>query len=300
VVVSTQFVGSDLSGTQFRSPFFLFNEIERPNVSQLPRHLVFTTMTVSIDSGTSILTPAQLRQQCRNNQFEGKGTAGLCPGYTQANLIILPAEYADDFRLLCKRNPVPCPLIGETRVGDPTIPEHLVGSGSSDVRTDLARYSVYENGELVDQKMDITEEWREDSVAFFIGCSHSFEGALEEGGLELRHHTLKKIVPCYRSEVRLLPAGRESSLFPGGFIRISCSQASRDEWSSRCAHSSPLNSSEPASSQPPLWGLMVSRSRTDSTGQLSSASPISRERIQHGVIQQKWKRVKNRSTGDAE
>lgn len=155
------------------------------------------------------LTTAQLREHCRNNTFEGKGTAGHCPGYTQANVIILPAKYANDFRLLCKRNPVPCPLIAETAIGDPKIPEALVPSGSSDVRTDLARYSVYEHGELVDQKTDITDEWKEDSVAFFIGCSHSFEGALEEGGLELRHHTLRQVVPCYRSAVRLLPAGRK-------------------------------------------------------------------------------------------
>jgi uncharacterized protein YcsI (UPF0317 family) len=158
----------------------------------------------------SPLTPAQLREHCRNNIFEGKGTAGHCPGYAQANLIILPAEFADDFRRLCKRNPVSCPLIGETAIGDPTPPGHLVASGYSDVRTDLARYSVYENGDFVEEKVDITDEWKEDSVAFFIGCSHSFEGALEEGGLELRHHTMKKIVPCYRTEVRLLPAGGES------------------------------------------------------------------------------------------
>lgn len=175
-------------------------------------------MTFSKHSPVKGLTPAQLREQCRNNTFQGKGTAGHCAGYTQANLIILPAEYADDFRLLCKRNPVPCPLIAETGVGDPRVPAHLVASGSSDIRTDLARYSIYENGELVEQKADITDEWKEDSIAFLIGCSHSFEGGLEAGGLELRHHTLVQVVPCYRSEVRLLPAGRESILL---LIRVS-------------------------------------------------------------------------------
>lgn len=53
-------------------------------------------------------TPAELfRRQIRADEFHGASTAGYCPGYVQANLLILPRAYANDFRLLCKRNPVP-------------------------------------------------------------------------------------------------------------------------------------------------------------------------------------------------
>ena len=47
------------------------------------------------------------RYQVRNNNFHGTSTSGFCPGFAQANLLILPAELAGDFRLLCSRNPVP-------------------------------------------------------------------------------------------------------------------------------------------------------------------------------------------------
>ena len=33
-----------------------------------------------------------------------------------------PAEYAEDFRIFCERNPKPCPLIAMTKPGDPLVP----------------------------------------------------------------------------------------------------------------------------------------------------------------------------------
>jgi uncharacterized protein YcsI (UPF0317 family) len=151
------------------------------------------------------LSPVQVRQLCRENKFYSGGTPGYAPGYAQANVLILPAKYADDFRLLCQRNPVPCPLLGWTEVGDPTVPA-LLAKGS-DVRTDCGKYNVYDHGELVDVTKDITDEWKDDSVAFFIGCSYSFEDALVQAGMGLRHVETSRILPVYKTSVPLMPAG---------------------------------------------------------------------------------------------
>lgn len=95
--------------------------------------------------------------------------------------------------MLCARNPVPCPLLGETKVGDPMLPAHL--AANCDVRTDAPSYNVYKNGKLISTKSDIIDEWRDDSVAFLIGCSFSFEAALAAAGLVPRQIELKRNVP---------------------------------------------------------------------------------------------------------
>ena len=154
------------------------------------------------------LTPAQVRKLCRSNTLPTPNTSGYAPGYVQANIVILSNALADDFRTFCRRNPVPCPLLGETKPGDPTVPEHL--AKGSDIRTDCARYNVYNDGELIENKENVTDEWKDDSVAFFIGCSYSFEAALETAGLGLRHVELGNMTPCYKTNAPLMSAGRES------------------------------------------------------------------------------------------
>ena len=153
------------------------------------------------------LTPAQVRKLCRSNTLPTPNTSGYCPGYAQANILILPSVLADDFRAFCRRNPVPCPLLGETKPGDPSVPAHL--AKGADIRTDCARYNVYRDGELVDNKTDVMDQWRDDSVAFFIGCSYSFEAALNDAGLPQRHVELGTMTPCYRTKVPLMSAGGE-------------------------------------------------------------------------------------------
>ena len=64
-------------------------------------------------------SPEQVRRSCREGTWT-EHTAGLAPGFAQANLVILPAEHAEDFRLFCQRNPKPCPLLDVTEPGDPT------------------------------------------------------------------------------------------------------------------------------------------------------------------------------------
>jgi uncharacterized protein YcsI (UPF0317 family) len=60
---------------------------------------------------------------------------------------------------------------------------------------------------VVDEPSDIRAHWRDDLVAFVLGCSFSFEEALVEGGIELRHITLNATVPMYRTSIATAPAG---------------------------------------------------------------------------------------------
>src|SRR6516165_11017088 len=113
------------------------------------------------------------RLACRGGALRGS-TAGIAPGYVQGNLAILPQDLATDFLRFCQLNPKPCPLIGLSDPGDP----HLPALGEDlDIRTDLAGYRVWRDGEIVDEPDDVLAWWRDDLVAFVLGCSFSFEEA---------------------------------------------------------------------------------------------------------------------------
>ncbi|KAI2607799.1 DUF1445 domain-containing protein [Hypoxylon sp. NC1633] len=160
-------------------------------------------------------TGRDVRLLIRKNEYTS-GTAGLAPTYLQANLLILPSCYADDFRLLCARNPVPCPLIAESSSpGDYSsflskVPD-LSGSrmlGDIDICRDVPRYNVYRNSRLAEPGLlDVTDEWADDHVAFLIGCSYSFESALQAAGLPPRHQVQGRHVPVYRTSIPLAAAG---------------------------------------------------------------------------------------------
>ena len=155
------------------------------------------------DNAGALLTGHAVRLAIRRNAHSGP-TSGLAPGYVQANLAILPNSLAQDFMQFCQRNPKPCPLVGVGAPGDPRIPDL---AEDLDIRTDLPRYRVWRDGALVDEPADIVKYWRDDLVAFAIGCSFSFEQALVEGGIELRHMTFDCTVPMYRTAVETVPAG---------------------------------------------------------------------------------------------
>jgi uncharacterized protein YcsI (UPF0317 family) len=131
-------------------------------------------------------------------------TAGLAPGNVQANLVVLPLALAHDFLRFTQANPKPCPVLAVSEPGDP----HLPALGADlDIRTDLPRYRVWRSGELVDEPRRLVHVWRDDLVSFAIGCSFSFEQALVEEGIELRHITCGSNVPMYRTTIACAPAG---------------------------------------------------------------------------------------------
>ena len=131
-------------------------------------------------------------------------TAGIGFGYVQANLLVLPAEHALAFATFCRRNPRACPLLDVTDPGDPRPP---LAAPGADLRTDLPRYRVYRRGELVDEPTSIEGLWRDDHVAFLLGCSFSFERALVDAGVRLRHVEENRNVAMYRTSLPCRPAG---------------------------------------------------------------------------------------------
>src|SRR2546426_8216910 len=131
-------------------------------------------------------------------------TAGVANGYVQGNLAILPEKLAAAFHRFCQLNPKPCPIIGMSDVGDPRIP--ALGL-DLDIRTDVPRYRVWRDGEVADEPTDIMAHWRDDLVAFVLGCSYSFEEALMADGLPIRHVERKLRVPMYRTNIACGSAG---------------------------------------------------------------------------------------------
>jgi uncharacterized protein YcsI (UPF0317 family) len=146
----------------------------------------------------------QARQAIRRGEWN-RPTAGLAPGFTQANLVVLPREDAFDFMRFCLRNPKPCPLL---EVTDPGSPEPAETAPGADLRTDVPRYRVYRDGELAGEPTDVADEWRDDLVAFLIGCSFTFERALLAQGLPVRHIEQGRNVPMYRTARDCTPAGQ--------------------------------------------------------------------------------------------
>jgi uncharacterized protein YcsI (UPF0317 family) len=147
--------------------------------------------------------PASVRQACRDGRHSGL-TAGLAPGYAQANLVIVPGDLAYEFLLFAHRNPKPCPVLDVTDIGDP---EPKASAPGADLRTDLPRFRVYERGELVDERTDIADLWRDDLVGFLLGCSFTFEAPLIEAGIRMRHIDACRNVPMYRTNIQCAPAG---------------------------------------------------------------------------------------------
>jgi uncharacterized protein YcsI (UPF0317 family) len=131
-------------------------------------------------------------------------TSGLAPGFAQANLVVLPVDDALDFLRFCVRNPKPCPLLEVTDTGSPR-PSML--APDADLRTDLPRYRVFRDGELVDEPTDVARYWRDDLVGFLLGCSFTFEWALAAAGLVLAHQQQGVNVPMYVTNRRCAPAG---------------------------------------------------------------------------------------------
>jgi uncharacterized protein YcsI (UPF0317 family) len=148
-------------------------------------------------------TVAEIRQAIRRGEHTG-GTAALAPGHVQANLVVLPRQHAYDFLLFCQRNPRPCPVLEVTDPGDP---EPIGVAPGADLRTDLPRYRVYRAGQPDEEVTDLWDPWREDLVAFLLGCSFTFDAALQAAGVPVRHLEAGTIVPMYRTTLACRPAG---------------------------------------------------------------------------------------------
>src|SRR4051794_2883596 len=129
------------------------------------------------------MTGADVRRLARSGELTTQ-TSGLAPGFLQANLVVVPANLAFAFMLFCRRNPQPCPLLDVT---DPGCFVPTAVAPDADLRVDIPRYRVYEHGNLIDEPTDLMAWWRDDLVAFLLGCSFTFETALLDANIPVRH-----------------------------------------------------------------------------------------------------------------
>ena len=149
------------------------------------------------------ISPSELRQKIRSGAHKGN-TSGFCAGYVQCNLVILPADWAEDFLAFCEANPKPCPLIAVSKPGEFSLTK--LGA-DIDIRSDIPSYRIFENGQLRNEVNDISDLWRDDLVVFLLGCSFSFEEALIAEGLDVRNVTEAVNVPMYRTNIDCTAVG---------------------------------------------------------------------------------------------
>ncbi|SDG53510.1 putative hydro-lyase [Propionivibrio dicarboxylicus] len=150
-----------------------------------------------------VRTGLDARLAVREGRWRGQ-TSGMAPSHVQGNVAILPESEANDFLRFCQRNPKSCPLLAVSEPGDP----HLPGLGADlDIRTDVAGYRLWRNGALVEEPVDLLSHWRDDLVTFVIGCSFSFEQALIDAGIPLRHIREGRNVAMYRTNIATRAAG---------------------------------------------------------------------------------------------
>lgn len=149
------------------------------------------------------ISPIEARHFIRENKLV-KTTSGIANGYVQANLVVLKKSLAFDFLLFCQRNPKPCPILDVTEIGSP-VPGLF--APDADIRTDIPKYRVYRHGKLVDKVTDIKSYWEDDMVAFLLGCSFTFEKALLNNGIPVRHIETGSVVPMYFTNIQCKKAG---------------------------------------------------------------------------------------------
>ncbi|KAJ5066465.1 d-glutamate cyclase [Anaeramoeba ignava] len=138
-------------------------------------------------------TPKELRQEIRKGNFK-KPTSGLCPGYLQANLVMIEEKYAEKFEEFCKSNKEACPLIDITE----TNKYESKLAKNSDLRTDLPKYRIYQKGILIDEVENVTQIVENYKMrCFLLGCSFSFEDLLVQEKIPVRNIEEKKNVSMF-------------------------------------------------------------------------------------------------------
>lgn len=143
------------------------------------------------------MMPGEFRDLVRRGEWSAV-SEHACPGYAQANLVIVPKAFAFEFLLFCNRNPGPCPVI---EVTDPGEYRSMFSAPEADLRTDLPRYRVFERGDIIDEPLDIIKYWDENLVAFLLGCSWNFDWGLRAANVQYRY------IGDHSTNIECTPAG---------------------------------------------------------------------------------------------
>ena len=208
------------------------------------------------------ISAAEARQLIRSGAWK-RPTTGMALGYVQANLVILPQSWAEEFTTFCRYNSQAAPLLDVTTPGNP---HPMRVAPGADLRIDIPRYRVYHKGQLVEEPTKLLSHWREDFVAFLLGCSFSAERALIESGIQLRHLAQGKNVAMYRTTVACTATPRIHGSLVVSMRPIATTMIDRVvEVTSRypLAHGAPVHIGDPAALgiadlAHPDWGDAVS------------------------------------------
>lgn len=176
-------------------------KVEYPMLDQEAKQASLPSLGSS--SSTHVETAQALRSACRSGAFSGP-TPGHAPGYVQANLVILPTEYAQNFKEFCRNNAAACPLL---EVTEPGVFEAVNLAPGSDLRTDLPKYHVWRHGEMTEERFDITDLCTDNMQAFLLGCSFTWEDVLVDANLTPRHVEEARNVPMYNTNIKLKGSG---------------------------------------------------------------------------------------------
>ena len=128
----------------------------------------------------------------------------LHPGTFRPTFVSCQKPGPKIFCFFRQRNPKPCPLIARSDVGDPRLPTL---AKDLDIRTDVPRYHVFCDGKFVEEVTDITRYWQDDLVTFALGCSFSFEEALQDAGIPLPFLEKDSVAGVYVSSLPTELAG---------------------------------------------------------------------------------------------
>jgi uncharacterized protein YcsI (UPF0317 family) len=161
-------------------------------------------------------------------------------------VVILPRKEAFDFLLFCYRNEKPCPIIDVTDPGQTALP---VAGPEADIRYHVPKYRIYRFGELEKEVDHIADLYTDDMVTFLIGCSFTFEEALIQAGIPVRHIEENRNVPMYVTNIDTSPAG----IFSGPMVvsmrpmtEAQAQQAAEITAGFRRAHGGPVHIGDPS------------------------------------------------------
>ncbi|XP_063039853.1 D-glutamate cyclase, mitochondrial isoform X2 [Engraulis encrasicolus] len=131
-------------------------------------------------------------------QYRCSTTIRTSSGFLQANVVILHKDLADDFKAFCGTNAGPLPLLYSSQVGEWGCPPL---AANADIRTDCPQYCVFEKGVMTKKVSDLMSysAQLQDMVTFYLGCSFSFEKALEKAGVPVRNLEQGKNVTMFRT-----------------------------------------------------------------------------------------------------
>jgi len=166
----------------------------------------------------------ELRNLIAKGEFT-KPTAGYCKGHVQANMIVIPKKYAESFEQFAAKNSKAIPVL--EIIENSFYSRNL--APNANLLNELPAYNIFENGKLIKTVNNIEEYYKEDLVFFLVGCSFTFENALINDGMPLRHVDEQKNVSMYNTNIKLTPV----DMFDGSMV-VSMRPIKKDKVADAC------------------------------------------------------------------